>query len=205
MLSFEVHTGGLFQTNAYAVPTPSGGRLIVDAPAGVTEWAEAQGWKVEGLLLTHTHLDHVEEAARVEATFGCPVWYHPEGEMFLRDKDAFRRWGIDQQLEQVQHGVHITGSSRAEFAGVAFRVLEVPGHCPGSLAFYRAEEKWVISGDTLFALGVGRTDLPFASEAVLYRSIREQLFPLGDDVRVLPGHGPETTIGRERLMNPFLT
>lgn len=204
MLRLEVHTGGLFQTNAYAVPTPSGGRLIFDAPGGTVAWAQEKGWKVEGLLLTHAHLDHVEEAAAVEEAFDCPIWYHPEGELFLRDRDAFRRWGIDQELRQIRGGQPIHESARTEFAGVAFQLLEVPGHCPGSVAFFRAEERFVIAGDTLFALGVGRTDLPFGDEALLYRSIREKLFPLGDDVRVLPGHGPATTIGRERLMNPFL-
>lgn len=204
MLRIEVHTGGLFQTNAYAVPTPGGGRLLVDAPGGVVAWAKEKGWKVEGLLLTHAHLDHVEEAAAVESAFDCPVWYHPDGELFLRDRDAFRRWGIEMELAQVQRGVHIRGAAKAEFAGVPFRLLEVPGHCPGSLAFYHEEDRFVIAGDTLFALGVGRTDLPFGDEELLYRSIREQLFPLGDDVRVLPGHGPSTTIGRERQMNPFL-
>ncbi len=204
MLRIDSHTGGMFQTNAYAVPTPTGGRLIFDAPAGTVDWARRRGWQVEGLLLTHTHLDHVEEAAAVERAFHCPVYYHPAGEMFLRDKEAFRRWGIEQDLEQVAKGVHIEETEYAEYAGVGFQLLLVPGHCPGSLCFYHEASLAVIAGDTLFAGSIGRTDLPFGDHEELLRGIRGKLFKLGDDVRVLPGHGPATTIGRERKTNPFL-
>ncbi len=204
MLRIEVHTGGAFQTNAYAIPTPSGGRLLLDAPAGVVDWARRREWRVEGLLLTHAHLDHVEEAAAVERAFSCPVWYHRDGEPFLRDRDAFRRWGLDLDLEPLTGGVLIDECERIELGGVAFQLLLVPGHCPGSICFLLPEDRVLLAGDTIFAGSIGRTDLPFGDHELLLRGIREKLFPLGDDVRVLPGHGPATTIGRERTTNPYL-
>ncbi len=200
----EMHTGGWFQTNAFAVPTPAGGRLLVDAPGGVVDWARGRGWNVEALLLTHAHLDHIEEAAAVQRAWNCPVYYHRDGEFLLRDKDAFRRYGIDVDLDPITGGETMDETPSATVCGVEFRVLLVPGHCPGSLCFLRAPEKLLFAGDTLFAGSIGRTDLPGGDTDLLLRGIREKLFPLGDDVRVLPGHGPPTTIGEERRTNPFV-
>ncbi len=200
----EVHTGGIFQTNAYAVPCPSGKWLLIDAPEGVVDWARGRGWEVAGLLLTHAHLDHIEEAAAVRRAFDCPVYYHRDGERFLQDRDAFRRYGLDVDLEPVTDGVLIDEADNVKIGGLNWRILLVPGHCPGSLCFFREEDRVVYAGDTIFAGSIGRTDLPFGDHELLLRGIREKLFPLGDDVRVLPGHGPATTIGVERTTNPFL-
>jgi hydroxyacylglutathione hydrolase len=200
----EAHTGGIFQTNAYAVPCPSGKWLLIDAPEGVVQWAQERGWDVAGLLLTHAHLDHIEEAAALRRAFDCPVYYHRDGERFLQDRDAFRRYGLDVDLEPVTGGVLIDEAESIDIGGVNWRTLLVPGHCPGSLCFFRAEDRVIYAGDTLFAGSIGRTDLPFGDHDLLLRGIREKLFPLGDDVRVLPGHGPGTTIGVERSSNPYL-
>jgi hydroxyacylglutathione hydrolase len=205
MHRIEVHTGGAFQTNAYAFPTPSGKRLLIDAPGGVVDWAKGRAWGVEALMLTHAHLDHVEEAAAVCQTFDCPVYYHVDGARFLQDRDAFRRYGLDVDLEPVTGGILIDEAASVEIGGVTWRTLLVPGHCPGSLCFFRDEERVLFAGDTLFAGSIGRTDIPFGDHELLLRGIREKLFPLGDDVRVLPGHGPGTTIGRERNSNPYLS
>jgi len=204
MHGIEVHTGGVFQTNAYAVPSPSGKWLLIDAPGGVVSWARSRGWEVGGLLLTHAHLDHIEEAAAVVRAFDCPVYYHRDGEPFLQDRDAFRRFGLDVDLEPVTDGKLIDESAAIEIGGVTWQTLLVPGHCPGSLCFFREKEKVLYAGDTLFAGSIGRTDLPFGDHELLLKGIREKLFPLGDDVRVLPGHGPGTTIGVERTSNPYL-
>lgn len=204
MQRIEVHTGGAFQTNAYSFPAPSGKRLLIDAPQGVVDWAKREGGEVSALLLTHGHLDHIEEAAAVCRAFECPVYYHRDGERFMQDRDAFRRFGLDFDLEPVTGGQFIEEASEVEIGGVTWRTLLVPGHCPGSLCFYRADESVVFAGDTLFAGSIGRTDLPFGDHDLLVRGIREKVFALGDTVRVLPGHGPATTIGRERETNPFL-
>jgi hydroxyacylglutathione hydrolase len=100
--------------------------------------------------------------------------------------------------------VMITETPARELGGLEFQVLEVPGHCPGSLCFFSGAERVVFGGDVLFAGGVGRWDLPGADKDLLFAGIRGKLFPLGDDVKVLPGHGPATTIGRERSGNAFV-
>jgi hydroxyacylglutathione hydrolase len=204
MHRIEAHTGGIFQTNAYAVPTPSGKWLLIDAPEGVVNWAKGRGWDVAGLLLTHAHLDHIEEAAAVCRAFACPVYYHRDGERFLQDRDAFRKYGLDVDLEPVTGGQLIDEAAKIEIGGVSWRTLLVPGHCPGSLCFFREEDRVLYAGDTLFAGSIGRTNLPFGDHELLIRGLREKLFPLGDDVQVLSGHGPSTTIGQERETNPFL-
>ena len=192
-----MHPGGWFHPNASAIPTPAGGRLLVDAPGGVVEWARGQGWNIEALLLTHAHLDHIEEAAAVQREWKCPVYFHRDGEFLLRDKDAFRRYGIDVDLDPVTGGEHLDETPSATVGGIGFRVLLVPGHCPGSLCFFRERERMLFAGDTLFAGSIGNAQL-------LLSGIRGKIFPLGDDVRVLPGHGPTTTIGEERRTNPFV-
>jgi glyoxylase-like metal-dependent hydrolase (beta-lactamase superfamily II) len=98
----------------------------------------------------------------------------------------------------------ITETPATDLGGVEFQVLEVPGHCPGSLCFFSNPDRLLFGGDVLFAGGVGRWDLPGGDQNLLFTGIRTKLFPLGDDVRVLSGHGPATTIGREKTSNPFL-
>ena len=200
----EKYTGGFFQTNAYALPTPSGGRLLIDAPEGVAAWVRARGWKVEALLLTHAHIDHIQDAAAVLREHGCPIYYHADGIPLLTDASAYRRFGLSLDFEPVTGGEHITAAAGAEFAGLRFQTLLVPGHCPGSLCFYDAPGGRLFAGDVLFAGSIGRTDLPGGDPALLLRGIREQLLPLPDGVVVHPGHGPATTIGAERVANPFL-
>jgi glyoxylase-like metal-dependent hydrolase (beta-lactamase superfamily II) len=104
----------------------------------------------------------------------------------------------------VQPDILIEETPRSDFCGIPFSVLLVPGHCPGSLCFYSADHQVLFGGDVLFAGGVGRTDIPGGDHQLLIRGIREKLFLLPGDTVVLPGHGPPTTIGKERNTNPFL-
>jgi hydroxyacylglutathione hydrolase len=104
----------------------------------------------------------------------------------------------------VQPDFFIEANPDAEFLGAKFEVLEVPGHCPGSLCFLSRADNVLVGGDVLFAGGVGRWDLPGGDGELLFGGIREKLFPLGDSITVLPGHGPPTTIGEERKTNPFV-
>jgi glyoxylase-like metal-dependent hydrolase (beta-lactamase superfamily II) len=99
---------------------------------------------------------------------------------------------------------HLQQGQEIAFGDRRLQVLHTPGHTPGGCCFYLPEDRLLVSGDTLFAESVGRTDLPGGSHATLMTSINERLMPLGDDVRVIPGHGPSTTIGHERLRNPYL-
>ena len=123
----------------------------------------------------------------------------------IADPEFFRSVGFQLEIEPVTPDFLIEATPGRDFLGSEMEVLEVPGHCPGSLCFFSREEKLLIGGDVLFASGVGRWDLPGGDGELLFSGIKEKLFPLGDDVTVLPGHGPATTIGEERRTNPFVT
>lgn len=207
-MTFSTYTGGYFLTNAYALDLPDGEPgdcLLVDAPEGVADWLQKHGRRVRALLLTHAHIDHVQDAAQVLREHpGCSAYYHPDSVPLLTDRDVFRRFGLPLEIEPVQGGILLDETPRAEIAGVFFRVLLVPGHCPGSLCFLHEPSGNLFDGDTLFAGAVGRWDLPGGDRDLLLRGIHEKLLPLGDDIRVLPGHGPMTTLGIERTENVYL-
>jgi glyoxylase-like metal-dependent hydrolase (beta-lactamase superfamily II) len=118
--------------------------------------------------------------------------------------DFFIEYGYGWEIEPVSDGFLIEESANVKLGGIDFQVLEVPGHCPGSLCFLWRELGVLFGGDVLFAGGVGRWDLPGGDRDLLLTGIRKKLFALGDDVTVLPGHGPATKIGRERTTNPYL-
>jgi len=200
-MNLQIYTGGLFDTNSFFL-VDSG--ILIDAPQGVAEWLEEKGWKVSTLLLTHGHIDHVWDAARVQREHGCRLGYHVDGEPMITERDFFRRFGYAWDIEPSKPGFHIDETEALVLNGVDFRVLLVPGHCPGSLCFLEKKERILFGGDVLFAGGVGRWDLPGGDGELLFSGIKAKLFPLGDDVTVLPGHGPATKIGIERRTNPYV-
>lgn len=196
-------TGGVFDTNCFYIG--QGDRsILIDAPQEAAAWLRNKGLKVELLLLTHGHVDHVLDAAKIKAEHGCRVGYHRDGVPMLTDPTFLRAFGFGFEIEPIEADFYITAADSREFNGIDFQILEVPGHCPGSLCFLEKKERILFGGDVLFAGGVGRWDLPGGDRDLLFQGIREKLFPLGDDVKVLPGHGPATTIGIERQTNPFL-
>jgi hydroxyacylglutathione hydrolase len=199
-MKISCFTGGIFDTNAYFLDEHG---VLFDAPEGIAEWLDATGRRVEMLLLTHGHIDHVVDAARIRREHRCRVGYHADGTRMLTEPGFFRKLGFQWDIEAVAADELIEEGPGREFAGVPFDVLLVPGHCPGSLCFHARREGELFGGDVLFAGGVGRWDLPGGDRELLLSGIRKKLFPLGDAVRVWPGHGPGTTIGEERRNNPF--
>ncbi len=208
----KTYTGGFFQTNAYLLPTPGGGRLLIDAPEGSAAWLRTLGVggrepgapKLDALLLTHAHIDHIHDAAAIVREHGCALFYHADGVPLLADRMAYRRFGLSIDFETVTGGEQITENPGMDLGGIRFEVLLVPGHCPGSLCFLDRPAGRLYAGDVLFAGSVGRTDLPGGDADLLMRGIRDKLLPLDDAIVVLPGHGPTTTIGVERRTNPYL-
>jgi len=202
-MTYETFCGGIFETNCYVLHAPEGA-ILFDAPDGACKWLETRRIDPKLLLLTHGHFDHIPDVAKIKRRFHCPVGCHPDTAPMISDPEFFRGFGFELEVEPVKPDLLIEAASSRRFLGLEMQVLEVPGHCPGSLCFFLAKERLLIGGDVLFAGGVGRWDLPGGDADLLFEGIREKIFPLGDDVTVLPGHGPPAKIGTERLTNPFV-
>jgi len=203
MLQIQTFIGGIFDTNAYLVLGP-GGTILFDAPTGSAQWVRDLGVKLDLLLITHGHVDHIDDAAKIKQIFGCQVAYHPDSLPLITDPNFFKRFGFFFEADPVAPDFLIEETPELILCGLAFRVLLVPGHCPGSLCFYSSTHQFLIGGDVLFAGSIGRTDLPGGDYHLLIQGIREKILVLPEATKVLPGHGPITTVGEERQNNPFL-
>jgi glyoxylase-like metal-dependent hydrolase (beta-lactamase superfamily II) len=200
------HEVGPFANNVYVAWDPvSREAAVLDVgfePERVVDLVRREGLRVRWLLATHAHYDHVAAMLPVQQAVGGAFALHPADRPLLR---AVAVQGSMFGLPPVavpDVELDLADRQRIPLGGESLEVIHTPGHAPGHVTFRHGDTLW--SGDVLFAGSVGRTDLPGASWEVLERSIRERLFPLGDALRVLPGHGPETTIGAERRGNPFV-
>ena len=202
-MNYESFCGGIFETNCYLLEAPEGS-ILFDAPQGACEWLLSLGIEPKLLLLTHGHIDHVQDVAKIKRQFGCPIGCHPLTAPMISDREFFRSFGFELEIEPAEPDLLIEETPRRNLLGADFEVLEIPGHCPGSLCFFSRKDKLLIGGDVLFASSIGRGDLPGGDVDLLIDGIRKKLFPLGDAVTVLPGHGPPTKIGTERRTNPFV-
>ena len=200
-MEIDTFTGGIFDTNCFFLPASG---ILIDAPQDAAGWLAGRGLRVKTLLLTHGHIDHVWDAARIQREHDCRVAFHRDGAAMLSEPDFFKKFGFMWEIEPVVADYFIDESASQIVEGVDFQVLHVPGHCPGSLCFLEKSERTLFGGDVLFAGGVGRWDLPGGDRDLLFTGIQAKVLPLGDDVTVLPGHGPATKIGIERQTNPFL-
>ncbi|MEO9474290.1 MAG: MBL fold metallo-hydrolase [Cyclobacteriaceae bacterium] len=165
---------------------------------------ESENLKVKFILNTHCHIDHVLGNYYLKDHFGCELWI-PENEVANYEAvSAYSpQWGI-QQYTKGEPDRLIKEGETIEIRGITLRVLEAPGHSPGHQVFYSKTDSILIGGDVLFKQSIGRTDLPGGDHQQLLQNIREKLYTLPDETTVFPGHGPETTIGFEKINNPFV-
>jgi hydroxyacylglutathione hydrolase len=202
-MNYKKFCGGIFETNCYLIEAPQGW-ILFDAPEGSCEWVKSLGIEPKLLLLTHGHIDHVQDVAKIKRQFGCPIGCHPLTAPMISDREFFRSFGFELEIEPAKPDFLVEETPSRDFLGAQFQVLDVPGHCPGSLCFFLPDDRLLIGGDVLFAGSIGRGDLPGGDIDLLVQEIRKKIFPLGDEVAVLPGHGPPTLIGTERRSNPFV-
>jgi glyoxylase-like metal-dependent hydrolase (beta-lactamase superfamily II) len=204
MPPLAVYTGGIAATNAWLISLPTG-TFLIDAPQGVASWLADRQAKVDALLLTHQHFDHVQDAAAVQAAHGCPVYAWADFSRELTLEFLFGAvTGMSISVPEFTVATVLDGRRMLIINGQPWQLFHIPGHSTDSVAFHLETEKVVFAGDTLFENGIGRTDFPGGSMDRLLAGIRTHLMSLPDDTLVLPGHGPDTTIGRERQENPFI-
>jgi hydroxyacylglutathione hydrolase len=204
----EMLTVGPFQENCYVIGDESSGAGAVidpgDEAVRIALLVEQTGLQVEQIVITHAHIDHVGAVAALVDEYSCPVLMHAEAEPMLEQLPTQAmmmglRFGKVPKVDR-----YVEDNEVLTVGGLELRSLYTPGHAPGHLAFYVEGEGMVLSGDALFAGSVGRVDLPGGSMEVLMRSIEQRLLTLPDETRVYPGHGPPTTIGEEKMNNPFV-
>ncbi len=198
---------GPIQTNCYVVADSATRDAVVidpgdEAPRVLRELAERQ-WTLRHVLLTHAHFDHIGGVAGLIEATGVPLALHPADLPLLRAKGGAAAFGLAMPACP-EPDVLLTPGQTLAAGSLSFEVLFVPGHTPGHVAFYHAGGQVVFSGDVLFQQGIGRTDLPGGSYDTLMRSLHDVLLQLPDETVVCSGHGPATTIGAEKLENPFL-
>ena len=188
----------------------SSAALVID-PGGdadrIIKFLKSESLVCEQIWLTHSHFDHCGGVAGLMAACSAKVYGHPiEKEFRQRVEDVKRMYGITSKsmTNSPEPTEYLTGGEALSFAEVSFSSLFTPGHSPGHLCYYAASENLLLAGDTLFSGSIGRTDLPGGHHSTLINSIVEKILVLPDDTRVLSGHGPDTTVGRERSSNPFL-
>lgn len=196
------HTGGFTQTNGYLIETPDG-NLLIDAPEGVVGWLDQKGVRVDDVLLTHQHYDHVLDAAALQGR-GARLHAFAPFSTELTLEDAARAWGMPVSVEPYRIDSLFETGQPLRLAGLEISIAHVPGHATDGVIFHFPADGIVFSGDTLFAASIGRTDLPGGSTRQLLDGIARHLLTLPPETRVFSGHGPATTIGHEVAENPFL-
>jgi hydroxyacylglutathione hydrolase len=210
MISVVSFTLGVVQTNSYLIANLDSGQAVVIDPAAegrsISAEAKRRGWRIGSIWLTHAHFDHIAGAAELADSTNPPppVALHPEDYPLWRVQGGALLFGMEidpgpEPSIDLQHGqtLHLGSAS--------FEVRHAPGHTRGHVIFYCAAEKFACVGDVIFQNSIGRTDLPGGNYQTLLKSIREQVLTLPDDTRLLSGHGPETTVGLEKIYNPFLS
>ena len=201
-MKITCYSGGDTQTNGYLIETPDG-NFLVDAPEGVAAWLDARGMRVDDVLLTHQHYDHVLDAAAMQAR-GARLHAFAPYSTDLTLEALARAWGMPISVEPYRIDALLDPDQPLRLAGQELALAHIPGHAPDTVTFYLADAGVVFSGDTLFAGSIGRTDFPGGGTSQLLDGIARHLLILPSETRVLSGHGPATTIGREAASNPYL-
>ncbi len=199
-------TLGSYATNCYFVYREGETKVLFFDPADQGDYLydalRKKGFEVSAILLTHGHFDHIWGAQKLRALSGAKIYALDEEEALLLDTGM----NVSEMAGRactVKANEFLKDGQEMVLEGMAFQVIATPGHTSGSCCFYFKEEGILISGDTLFQESVGRTDFPTGSYSQIIRSIKEKLFVLPDEVKVYPGHGETTTIGYEKIHNPF--
>jgi len=212
MIKIQPFVFNAFQVNTYVLSDETGECIIVDAACytqkekdSIDQYITSNHLRPVKLINTHCHVDHVLGMKHVVTKYKTTVEAHEADVPLLSDaKNHGVIFGFDVEEPPVVTG-YLTEGKDVTFGNSTLKSFHVPGHSPGSIAFYNPEQKFVITGDVLFKGSIGRTDLPGGDYDQLMQSIYKKLMTLPPETEVFPGHGPSTTIHEEALSNPFLT
>jgi len=204
----EILPVGLLQCNCSILGDETSREAIVvdpgdDIPA-IQAVLDRHGLKVKQIVITHAHIDHIAGAQQLKRLTGALILYNQNDLPLVKMMDVQATWLRMATPEVLPPDIAITDGQTVGVEGLSAIVLHTPGHTQGSSCLYLPDHSVLLAGDTLFAGSVGRTDLPGGDTKQLIRSIHDTLMRLPDEVYVVPGHGPNTTIGEERTSNPFL-
>lgn len=205
-MNIHVRPIGPFQVNCYVLTDDTDKTFaVIDAPGWdpLFDMMLGKGYTPVWIALTHGHIDHISGLKSIREKLDCPVYLHPDDRPMLKQVDSspFKAMLGAETPPEPEHDLY--EETRLIIGDTILRPIHTPGHTRGGVCLYDGNEI-LFSGDTLFLESIGRTDLPGGSMHVLMNSIRNNLWPLPDQTRVLPGHGPETTIGHEKNVNPFV-
>lgn len=212
MIDVQVFTVNMIRENCYIISDDTKEAVIVDCgalygeeKAKIKEYVSDKGLKLNSLICTHAHFDHVVGDEFIFETYGLKPRLHV-ADMWLFDhveEQAKEFIGEKITVKMPQAGEYLGYGDVIRFGNHAFSVLATPGHTPGGISFYCSQEHLLLSGDSIFRHSIGRTDFPYGDENVLIKSLKENVMTLPDDTMILPGHGPSTTIKKEKEENPF--
>jgi hydroxyacylglutathione hydrolase len=209
MLEIIQFTLGPAQTNAYLVADPETKEAAVIDPSWdghiILKAAQDRGWRIGHLWYTHAHFDHIGGAAAIADSLNpLPhVALHPDDHVLWREGGGGKKFGLDIDPGP-EPTVDFVDGMKLTLGSNEFEVRFTPGHTKGHCMLYVAKENICFCGDLIFNESVGRTDLPGSNFATLEKSIRGKIYTMPDEIRLLPGHGSETTVGHEKKHNPFV-
>ena len=210
----RVHPAPMYATNCWVLAAEKGSECIIvdpgmpDISAEIEMIIEEEGLKPVAVLLTHGHLDHTFSVIPLADGYGIPAYIHSEDRKALLNPELLLGKEFTSSLSAMSWSepsqvLELRNNQKFEAVGLDITAIHAPGHTAGSLMFTINDEV-LISGDVLFAGSIGRTDQPTGSQEAMVRTLTTKVMPLGDHLRVLPGHGPDTTIEYERRTNPYL-
>jgi hydroxyacylglutathione hydrolase len=204
----EILPVGLLQCNCSIFGDEASGEAVVIDPGDeigeITAVLEKHRLRPTAIIITHAHIDHIGGAAKLKALTGAPVYMNSRDQDLYDQIEMQAQWLRMEPPPKTDVDVHAREGESVKLGGAEFHVLETPGHTQGSISLWIPAENKLVAGDTLFLDSIGRTDLPGGNHRQILQSIQAKLLPLDDAVVVIPGHGENTTIGRERRRNPFL-
>jgi len=204
----EILPVGPLQCNCSIFGDPATGKALVVDPGDNIPQIERilakHGLTVEAIVITHAHIDHIGGAQKLRNSTGAPVYMHSHDDKLQDLLPLQAAWVGMRVPDRTDIDTPLRDGDIVRAAGAEFHVLHTPGHTPGSISLWLPSETKLVAGDTLFLDSIGRTDLPYGDGPQLLRSIHDKYFQLPDEAIVIPGHGPITTLGREKECNYFL-